>query len=39
MAKSLVAFIFFSLLFGAFFLLMNIMIFNARGLPLIYHAL
>lgn len=39
MAKSILAFVSFFLLFGAVFLLMNIMIFNARGLPLIYHAL
>jgi len=39
MAKSIMAFIIFFILFGAAFLLIDFIIFNARGLPLIYNAL
>ena len=39
MARSIMAFIIFFVLFGAVFLVMDFMIFNSRGLPLIYNAL
>ncbi len=39
MAKSILAFFIFVLLFGGAFILLDFIIFNARGLPLIYHAL